>query len=96
MPYIIVFGLLALWVLFDALGRNMRAIAVLWALGTAVFGVVFIPLYLAKRPLKTGEAREGHTAWNFFKNFAMLWTILMGVVSIYVMRHVGDTIPPPR
>jgi hypothetical protein len=32
--------------------------------------------------LKTGEVREGGTAWNILKNFALLWTVAMAIVAI--------------
>jgi hypothetical protein len=89
MPYIVLFGVISLWVLFDGISRNMKAIAVLWALGTVVLGAIVIPIYVAKRPLKNGEVREGGTPWNLLKNFAILWTIIMIVASIYVLHGVG-------
>lgn len=86
MWYFILFGLLALWVGFDASRRNLGAAkAILWAIGTLLLGVVVVPIYLAKRPLKANQVREGGLAWNLLKNFALTWTILMVAISISVV-----------
>jgi hypothetical protein len=90
MLYFILFGVIALWVLFDGLSRNMKATAILWAVGALMLGVIVLPLYLAKRPLKNGEVREGGLPWNLLKNFAVLWTIIMAVISIYVLHAAGE------
>jgi hypothetical protein len=84
--YFILFGLLALWVGFDASRRNLGAVkAILWAIGTFLLGVIVAPIYLAKRPLKANQVREGGLAWNLLKNFALTWTILMVAISISVV-----------
>src|SRR5215216_1015501 len=78
MWYIIIFGLLTLSVAFDASRRKLGAAkTILWAIGTFLLGVIVVPIYLAKRPLKVNEVREGGLAWNLLKNFALTWTILM-------------------
>jgi hypothetical protein len=82
MYYFLLYGVFALWVLFDALNRKMHVSAVLWAVGTALLGPITLPVYLAWRPLKNGEVIEGGTAWNVLKNFAILWTIVMAIASI--------------
>src|ERR1039457_1497735 len=82
MSYFLLYGVFALWVLFDALTRKMGASGFLWALGTAIVGPIILPVYLAWRPLKQGEVREGGRAWNILKNFAILWTIVMAFASI--------------
>ena len=92
MWYFILFGLLALWVGFDASRRNLGAAkAVLWALGTLVLGVIVVPVYLAKRPLKANQVREGGFAWNVLKNFALTWTILMVAISISAIGAATGT-----
>lgn len=58
---------------------------VLWAIGTFLLGVIVVPIYLAKRPLKANQVREGGLAWNLLKNFALTWTILMVAISISVV-----------
>jgi hypothetical protein len=84
--YGILFGLLALYVGFDASRRKLGAAkAILWAIGTFLLGVIVTPIYLAKRPLKAGEVREGGLAWNLLKNFALTWTVLMIAIGIPVM-----------
>jgi hypothetical protein len=90
MSYFLLYGVLALWVLFDGVTRKMGASTVLWVLGTVLLGPIILPIYLALRPLKQGELREGGTAWNVLKNFAILWTIVMVIVTIAVLMNVAD------
>jgi hypothetical protein len=89
MSYLILYGLFALWVLFDGLGRKTGGSAILWAVGTLFLGPIILPIYLASRPLKQGEVREGGKAWNVLKNFAILWTIVMAIVSISALMSVA-------
>jgi hypothetical protein len=90
--YLIVFGLLALWVGFDASRRNLGALkAILWAIGTFLLGVIIVPVYIAKRPLKANQVREGGLAWNLLKNFALTWTILMVVIGISAIGAAAGT-----
>ncbi len=92
MWYLILFGLLALWVGFDASRRNLGAAkAVLWAIGTFLLGVIVMPIYVAKRPLKANEVREGGLAWNLLKNFALTWTILMVAIGISAVGAAAGT-----
>lgn len=93
MWYFILFGLLALWIGFDASRRSLGAgRAILWATGTFLLGVVVVPIYLAKRPLRANQVREGGLAWNVLKNFALTWTILMVAISISALgAAIGGT-----
>jgi hypothetical protein len=81
MSYFLLYGVFALWVLFDGLTRKMAASTIVWTLGTAILGPLILPIYLASRPLKQGEVREGGRAWNVLKNFAILWTIAMAIAG---------------
>jgi hypothetical protein len=88
--YFLLYGTFALWVLFDSLTRRMRLAGVLWALGTALVGPFALPIYLALRPLKLGEVREGGTAWNILKNFAILWTVAMTVAGLLALVNMAQ------
>jgi hypothetical protein len=77
MYYLLFYGLLALWVLFDGVSRNLRSSVLLWTAGTILLGPVILPVWLASRPLNRGEVREGGRAWNILKNFAVLWTVVV-------------------
>lgn len=90
MSYFLLYGVLALWVLFDGLNRKMGASIVLWVVGTVLVGPIILPIYLAVRPLKQGEVREGGKAWNVLKNFAILWTIVMIIVTVAALLNVAD------
>ena len=81
MWYLILYAVFAAWVLFDGFSRRTGGAAIAWALGTLLLGPIILPIYLAKRPLKNGEIREGGTGWNVLKNFAILWTIVMAVAT---------------
>jgi 4-amino-4-deoxy-L-arabinose transferase-like glycosyltransferase len=88
MFYIIMFGLFAIWVLIDALKRKAKAIP--WAIGTAMLAPIVLPVYIAKRPLKPGEVREGGTGWNVLRSFALFWTVLMAVAAVWGMVAVSE------
>ena len=82
---------IALWVFFDARSRKMDQ-PVLWAIGTAILMIVVIPFYFAKRPLKDGEVREGGTAWNVIKSFAIFWTLFMFIAGVAGMMAVSNVV----
>ena len=88
MWYWLLYGVLAVWVLGDGAAR--KANGILWAVGTLLLGPLILPVYLAKRPLKSGEVREGGTAWNVLKNFAILWTVLMAIVAVMSLMAVSQ------
>ena len=90
MWYFIVYGIFAIWVLFDAKKRNNNMFG--WAIPTFVLGPFFLPFYFAKRNLKKGETREGGTGWNILKNFALLWTITMFIAGISGLTGAGSVI----
>jgi hypothetical protein len=90
MPYFVLYGIFALWALLDGLSRKMRGSAALWAIGTGILGPIILPIYLASRPLKQGEVREGGKSWNVLKNFAILWTIVMVVASAYSLGAMAE------
>jgi hypothetical protein len=98
--YFIIFGLLALYVIIDGSSRKLEVVkTVLWAIGTFLLGVVVLPIYIAKRPLKANQIREGGFAWNVLKNFALTWTILMVAISIrcgYRNRHTSCRVVFPN
>jgi hypothetical protein len=92
MWYIALYGMFAIWVLLDGLARRIGPNVAAWTLGTLLLGPIVLPIYLAKRPLKKGELREGGTAWNVLKNFAILWTVLMAMAAFGAMTHLGQTV----
>ncbi len=89
MSYFLLYGAFALWVLLDGLSRRMRLIALLWMIATIAFGPLALPIYLALRPLKSGEVREGGTAWNILKNFAILWTLAMVITGAIALIAIA-------
>lgn len=92
MWYVIIFGLLTLWVAFDANRRKLGAAkTVLWAIGTFLLGVIVLPIYFAKRPLMANQVREGGLAWNVLKNFALTWTLLMVAIGISAIGAASQT-----
>jgi hypothetical protein len=89
MWYLLLNIVIALWVFFDARSRKMGGESVLWSIGTVFMIILLIPCYFAKRPLKDGELREGGTAWNVIKSFAIFWTLTMFVVGVGGMIAVN-------
>lgn len=94
MWYWVVCGLFAIWVLVDSLKRKAKTI--LWVIGTVLLGPIILPVYIATRPLKTNEVREGGTAWNIFKNFVLFWTTLMVVAAIWCVVVIGKVSTAPE
>jgi hypothetical protein len=80
MLYFIIYGIIAIWVLFDAKKRKNNMFG--WGIGTLFIGPILLPFYFAKRNLKKNEVREGGTGWNVLKNFALVWTITMFIFGI--------------
>ncbi len=91
MLYLIVYIGIGIWVFCDARSRQQRNPPV-WAIATAIVGPLVVPFYLAKRNLKHGELREGGTAWNIVKYFAMFWTFTMLIAGISAMIGVNDVV----
>jgi hypothetical protein len=80
---------LAVWVGRDASRRQTRTAPFLWALGVLLIWMLVFPLYLTKRPLKTGEVRSGGGGWNFMKNLAIVVTAYVPVVVVLGLPDVA-------
>jgi hypothetical protein len=93
MWYLILNPVVALWVFFDARSRKMERPA-LWGIGTVLMMILVIPSYFATRSLKDGEVREGGTAWNVVKSFAIFWTLTMFVAGVWAMIAVSGSTSP--
>lgn len=87
MWYFILYMIFAVWVFFDARKRLNQPIG--WPATTLLLGPLVLPVYFAKRNLKAGEVREGGTAWNVIKNFALFWTLTMIVGAMAGMANVS-------
>jgi hypothetical protein len=87
MGYFILYLIIAIWVFFDAKKRQNHAIG--WPLASVLVGPITLPVYFAKRNLKEGEIREGGTAWNILKNFALFWTLTMMVCVVGALISTG-------
>ncbi len=75
---LIVCVVLAIWVSKDANSRGWRNRSG-WIIGTLLLSIVFFPLYLAKRPLRAGEVRQGGVGWNFCKYLAIFWSVWLPI-----------------
>ena len=81
---------LGVWVFVDSITRKANFLP--WAIGTAILPPFVLPFYLAKRPLRAGEVREGGLAYNVLKNFVIVWTILMAAVTLLSVAAItGNT-----
>lgn len=86
LSYFILYICVAIWIFLDSKKREFNGI--LYAVATCLFGPLVAPVYLAKRNLKEGEIREGGTAWNILKNFALFWTATIFIFGIAWMIAV--------
>jgi hypothetical protein len=82
--YFVLYGAIAVWLFIDA-RRRRYVLGPSWASITFLVGPLTAPVYLAMRPLKKGEMREGGTAWNVLKNFALFWTITLIAVGFWLL-----------
>ena len=80
---------LAVWVIRDASRRQTQTAPFLWGLGVLLVWMLFLPLYLTKRPLKTGEVRSGGGGWNFMKNLAIVVTAYVPIVMVLGLSDVA-------
>lgn len=86
--YLFLYVIVAIWLFLDAKKRLTNGIP--WAAFTVLLGPVVVPFWLAKRPLRDGEVREGGTAWNVLKFFALMWTVTMAVVCMVGMASASQ------
>lgn len=94
--YLIVFGVVAVWVLVDSLRRGAETQrAILYGVGTLLLGPVVAPYYFASRPLTSGEVRQGNFAWNALKYFAVFWTVFMLAIAVPAILRAGQAVPAP-
>ena len=92
MWYFLIFLLTAIWVAGNTIKRKLGVVrSILWAVGTFILGVVVLPFYIAKRPLKANEVREGGYAWNVLRAFALSWTLFVVAVGLAAITGIGDT-----
>lgn len=90
MWFLIIHGILAIWVFIDALMR--KANIVLWVIGTTILGPIILPVYVSKRPLKAGEFRESDRLLSWLKKIAISWTILLVVAGIWSQKPVNNAL----
>lgn len=79
MWYLIAALFAAIWTGLDAYGR--RSNAVLYAVGAFLLAPIVVPVWIACRPLRAGETRDGGRAWNVLRAFAITWTIFMLIAA---------------
>lgn len=91
MWYLIVTGLLLVWIVRDSKARRANVLG--WSIGTLLLPVIVVPAYFAARPLKEGEVREGGKGWNLLKNFSIIWTLLMAVAALWGLVGVSQQAP---
>jgi hypothetical protein len=80
----------AIWTGLDAYSR--RSNVALYAVGAFLFAPMVVPIWIASRPLRTGETREGGRAWNVLRNFAITWTILMAIAAFVGLLAAGKSV----
>jgi hypothetical protein len=90
--YVLIFLIIAIWVADDARKRKLGLPKIiLWTIGTFIIGVIVLAFYVAMRPLKANEVREGGFAWNVLRAFALSWTIFVIAVGLAAISGIGNT-----
>lgn len=78
--YFLESGILAAWLVSDALERKAKFSNVLgWALAALVLAPVVVPRWYANRPLKAREMRKGGVDSNFYTAFGVITVLYTGV-----------------
>lgn len=91
MWYLLVCIPVAIWVYIDS-RRRLFEPGKWWALASALLGPITAPVYIAIRPLRKGERREGGLPWNILKNFALFWTLTLFVAAIAGLVNASQVI----
>jgi hypothetical protein len=81
----------AIWIIVDSHKRKKLA----WAHAIISFFLMWwicLPFYIAGRPLKPGETREGGYAWNVCKFFMLGWTLLLAYCLLIGMVNVSNSL----
>jgi hypothetical protein len=82
------------WMISDARARRMPDVA-----GYAVLTFLLLPVglaaYFVRRPLKSGERREGGVGWNFCRYLALYWTVAMLLLAVGSCASVAGNAPSP-
>jgi hypothetical protein len=78
--YPLLAALAAGWVFADARRRMTRRA---WSVAVLVGGPLGLAAYLALRPLRDGETREGGAAWQLLSNFVVAWTALLAAAALW-------------
>ena len=68
------------WVFIDARARHAK---LYWVAAVAIAGPIGLAAYLAFRPLRRGEAREGGRAWQFLSLVVVSWTALLALAALW-------------
>lgn len=90
MWYWYLYATLAVVFVSDAVSRGLRGQSLGWGIGILLLGPVVLPIYLAKRPIKEGEVREGGAGWNGLKHFALQWTLLTVIYAVSVIFDAAE------
>ena len=70
----------AAWTLRDA---RQRMAPKWWPLAVLFGGPAGFAAYLAQRPLREGESREGGLAWQLLSMFVVSWTAMLAAAAIW-------------
>lgn len=84
---------LTVWILFDA--RTRKNNFAIWFVLMLILGfLIILPVYFARRNLKSGEIREGGFAWNIIRNYTLSFTGFMSLAMVTVLLEgQGGTLP---
>lgn len=67
------------WVFTDARARRASR----YWVAALIAGPIGLAAYLALRPLRKGESREGGVAWQFLSMLVVAWTVLLALAAAW-------------
>ena len=96
MHYILlVHVIFAIWIVIDGYNRKINTLP--WLIGAVIVGPVIFPQYMAKRPSKADKPHEeGVRTQSFFRNLALLWTLILIAIAIWGGKSFTNTINVKR
>ena len=89
--YFLLSGILAAWVVADALQRRYNLVQAFgWAFGSVLLAPIVVPRWYATRKLRCGEERKGGIDANYLKAFGIVTLMYTGLSCALSFLNFGS------